>query len=208
MKAYALLALLLVVPVAHAEVEIMMEKPVFGYCERLNYTIIVSEVTGDSAIIHIRDSSGTASSAIPIIIESLQTPVPSLIALEEALFKQGTYNVDVQYSGSQDTAEFEVADLGLVCLPGTARQIVFSWVQGGISDGFMIDALQRYVEEIEIPFEIQESNVYDVDIPGWTIILGKLWAIGEATDAELIDVINYLAKEDLIIPGQSLETGA
>ena len=46
-------------------VEILMDKTTFRYCEKLFYTIQVSEVTGEPAIIHIRDQQGKASSAIP-----------------------------------------------------------------------------------------------------------------------------------------------
>ncbi|MFB5628212.1 MAG: hypothetical protein ACE5R5_08450, partial [Nitrosarchaeum sp.] len=46
-------------------VEIVMEKTTFTYCEKLFYTIKVSEITGDPVIIHIRDQSGKGSSAIP-----------------------------------------------------------------------------------------------------------------------------------------------
>ena len=38
-----------------------IEKTTYTYCERLVYTIEVSEVTGDLAIIHIRDGAGGQS---------------------------------------------------------------------------------------------------------------------------------------------------
>ena len=46
-------------PEIHAEptVSIIMEKTTYSYCEKLFYTIEVSEITGDPAIIHIRDES-------------------------------------------------------------------------------------------------------------------------------------------------------
>ncbi len=47
-------------------VQILMEQTTFSYGEKLVYTIEVSEVTGELAIIHIRDESGKGSSAIPI----------------------------------------------------------------------------------------------------------------------------------------------
>ncbi|MBL7001295.1 MAG: hypothetical protein ISR80_00815, partial [Nitrosopumilus sp.] len=54
-------------PAANAEssVSIIMEKTTYSYCEKLFYIIEVSEVTGEPAIIHIRDESGKGSSAIP-----------------------------------------------------------------------------------------------------------------------------------------------
>ena len=52
---------------AHS-LEIIMEKTTYSYCEKLFYTIKVSEVTGNPAIIHIRDETGKGSSAIPFPI--------------------------------------------------------------------------------------------------------------------------------------------
>src|SRR3989338_10608238 len=67
-------------------VEILMEKTTFRYCEKLFYTIQVSEVTGESAVIHIRDQTGKSSNAIPIPIPNLQNPIPSMIPFEAEIF--------------------------------------------------------------------------------------------------------------------------
>lgn len=203
MRRLAALALALAaLPAAHAELSVTMGQPVFGHCERLLYTISVPEVTGEPAVIHIRDSANRSGSAVPVPILGPETQVPSPFPLEDPPFAPGTYHVDVRYGGEQATAPFEVRDRGLVCLPATARAVAHEWARGAISDGFMVDALQRYVEEAEIPFEIDESNVYLVDLPGWAASVGRLWAAGGITDAELIGVVNYLAAEGLLIPAR------
>ena len=56
---------------AEPQISIIMEKTIYTYCERLVYSIEVSEITGEPAIIHIRDGAGGKSSAIPIPIEKL-----------------------------------------------------------------------------------------------------------------------------------------
>ena len=43
---------------AEPSVAIIMEKTTYTYCEKLVYSIEVSEITGDPAIIHIRDGAG------------------------------------------------------------------------------------------------------------------------------------------------------
>ena len=75
-------------PLIHAEpsISIIMDQTTYSYCEKLFYTIEVSEVTGDPAIIHISDESGKGSSAIPIAITELQNPIPSLIPFEAEIF--------------------------------------------------------------------------------------------------------------------------
>ena len=84
-------------PAVHAEpsVSIVMDKTTYSYCEKLFYTIEVSEITEDTAIIHIRDEIGKTSSAISIPIINLQTPVPPLIAFEEKIFLLGKYFIDI-----------------------------------------------------------------------------------------------------------------
>ena len=65
---------------AEPSVTIIMEKATYTYCEKLVYSIEVSEITGDLAIIHIIDCSGGSSSAIPIPIDKLLNPIPSFHA--------------------------------------------------------------------------------------------------------------------------------
>ena len=64
-------------PAAYAEpsVTIIMEKTTYSYCEKLFYIIEVSEITGEPAIIHIRDEVSITGSEIPWPIANLQNPV-------------------------------------------------------------------------------------------------------------------------------------
>ena len=200
--AAAALAAAALLPHAQAEpqVSIIMEKDVFGYCEKLFYTIEVSEVTGEAAIVHIRDDSGRGSSAIPIPIAAQQTPVPSLIPFGEEIFETGRYHVDVEYAGQAASAEFELRDLGLKCIPAAVRPIVANWYHGVISDGFLIDAIQRLVdgEVISVPFEISEENIYSVHVPDWVRSAAQWWLSEEISDSEFAGVINYLIREQVI----------
>ncbi|MDH3737158.1 MAG: hypothetical protein OEQ94_09080, partial [Nitrosopumilus sp.] len=124
-------------PAAYAEssVSIIMEKTTYSYCEKLFYIIEVSEITGDPAIIHIRDEIGKGSSAIPIPITNLQNPIPSLVAFEEEVFPLGKYFIDVQYSGAEDTVEFDLVDSNKICIPELIKPIMINWLTGNISDG-------------------------------------------------------------------------
>lgn len=189
-------------PSVHAEpsVSIIMEKTTYSYCEKLFYIIEVSEITGDPAIIHIRDESGTGSSAIPIPITNLQNPIPSLYAFEEEVFPLGKYFIDVQYSGAEDTAEFNLIDSNKICIPELIKPIMSNWLTGNISDGFLIDAFQKYVDKeiIDIPFEINENNVYEIDVPDWVKNVGYWWIEGIITDEDIAQVVNYLIDKKII----------
>lgn len=196
------LSFTILLPSAHAEpsVSIIMEKTTYSYCEKLFYIIEVSEVTGDPAIIHIRDESGTGSSAIPIPITNLQNPIPSLYAFEEEVFPLGKYFIDVQYSGAEDTAEFNLIDTNKICIPELIKPIMSNWLTGNISDGFLIDSFQKFIDKeiIDIPFEINENNVYEIDIPDWVKNVGFWWIEGTITDEDFAQAVNYLIDKRII----------
>ncbi len=196
------ISFVLFLPVVDAEpsVTIIMEKTTYSYCEKLFYIIEVSEITGESAIIHIRDETGKGSSAIPIPITNLQNPVPSLIAFEEEIFPLGKYFIDVEYSGTEITAEFNLIDANTVCIPRVIEPILTNWLTGNISDGFLMDAFQKYVDKeiIDIPFEINENNVYGIEIPDWVKNVGYWWIEGMISDEDFAQVVNYLIDKKII----------
>jgi len=189
-------------PQVHAEqtVSIIMEKTTYTYCEKLFYTIKVSEVTGDPAIIHIRDEVGKGSSAIPIQITELENPIPSLIPFEKEVFPLGKYFIDVEYNNNSITAEFELIDSDNICIPGLIKPIMSNWLSGNISDGFLMDAFEKYVDDklVSIPFEINESNVYEIKIPEWVKNIGYWWMEESITDDELGKAMNYLVNHNII----------
>jgi hypothetical protein len=189
-------------PAVHAEpsIKIIMEKTTYSYCEKLFYIIEVSEITGESAIIHIRDETGKGSSAIPIAITNLQNPVPSLIAFQAEIFPLGKYFIDVEYSGAKITSEFNLIDSNKICIPEVIKPILTNWLTGNISDGFLMDAFQKYVDKeiIDIPFEINENNVYEIDIPDWVKNVGYWWIEGTILDEDFAQVVNYLIEKKII----------
>ena len=146
---------------ATPSVKIIMDHTTYKYCEKLFYTIEVSEITGDPAIIHIRDQAGKESNAIPVPIYNLQNPIPSTAPFEAEIFPIGKYFIDVEYSGAKDSAEFNLVDSQNICIPMVMKQIAFSWIDNKISDGFLIDAITRYVDKnlISIPDAIKEKNL-------------------------------------------------
>ncbi|MBA4718886.1 MAG: hypothetical protein HRO68_07270 [Nitrosopumilus sp.] len=196
-------------PVVHAEpsVNIIMEKTTYSYCEKLFFIIEVSEITGESAIIHIRDEAGKESSAIPIQILNLQNPVPPLIAFEAEIFLLGKYFIDVEYSGAEFTSEFNLIESDNICIPGVIKQFLIEWLNNKMSDGYLIDAFQKYVdiELIDIPFEINDENILKIDIPDWTKNVGYWWVQGVISDKDFAQVINYLIDKNIISPAIGIE---
>jgi hypothetical protein len=181
-------------------VEIVMEKTTFKYCEKLFYTIQVSEITGDPAVIHIRDQAGKSSSAIPIPISNLQTPLPSVVPFEAEIFPVGKYFIDVEYSGAKDSVEFDLVDSGNVCIPNTMKQVAYSWLNDKISDEFFIDAINKFVDKkiISIPDKIKD-NPEGTQIPKWIKNIVGWWLEEKIPDDEFAKAIQYLVDKEIIV---------
>ena len=191
-----------VVASANAEptVTIIMEKTTYTYCEKLVYSIKVSEITGDHAIIHIRDGEGGKSSAIPIPIEKLSNPIPSLHAFEKDIFPLGTYFIDVKYLGIQTTAEFNLIDSDNMCISEAMQPVVVRWINGEFTDGMLISGFQNIVDKklIDIPFEFTEKNIDKLNIPEWVKSVAKGWVMGIISDQMFVQNLQYLIDEKII----------
>ena len=185
---------------AEPSVQILIEKPTYSYGERLSYTIEVSEITGDMAIIHIRDESGTGSSAIPFEITNLKTKVPSLYPFEKSIFPEGKYFIDVQYSGAENSAEFELIDLGNIVIPFQVKQIAYNWINNQVSSGILVDSIQKLVEkeDITIPFEINQNNIGKIHIPDWVKITTGWWLEEKITDETFANAFQNLLDRKII----------
>ena len=185
---------------AEPQVLAIMEKTTYTYCERLVYSIEVSEVTGDLAIIHIRDSAGGKSSAIPIPIEKLSNPIPSLHAFEKDIFPLGKYFIDIEYSGSTTTLEFDLVDSNNLCISEAMQPVVVRWINGEFTDGMLISGFQNIVDKklIDVPFEITEKNIDKLNIPEWVKSIGKGWVMGIISDQMFVNNLQYLIDEEII----------
>jgi hypothetical protein len=185
---------------SESEVSIIMEKTTYTYCERLVYSIKVSEITGEPAIIHIRDGAGGKSSAIPIPIEKLLNPIPSLHAFEKDIFPLGKYFIDVEYLGKQTTAEFNLIDSDNMCISEAMQPVVVRWINGEFTDGMLISGFQNIVDKklIDIPFEFTEKNIDSLHIPEWVKSVGKGWVMGIVSDEMFVKNLQYLIDEKII----------
>ena len=185
---------------AEPTVTIIMEKTTYTYCEKLVYSIKVSEITGDHAIIHIRDGEGGKSSAIPIPIEKLSNPIPSLHAFEKDIFPVGKYFIDVQYLGIETTTEFNLIDSDNMCISEAMQPVVVRWINGEFTDGMLISGFQNIVDKklIYIPFEFTEKNMDKLNIPEWVKSVAKGWVMGIISDPMFVQNLQYLIDEKII----------
>ena len=185
---------------AEPQVSIIMEKTTYTYCERLVYSIEVSEITGELAYIFIRDDSGVTSEGIPIIIEKLSTQIPSPHAFEKEIFPAGKYFIDLQYLGIQTTAEFNLINSDNMCIPQSMQKVVVGWINEKLSDGMLISGFQNIVDKklIDVPFEFTEKNIGKLNIPEWVKSVGKGWVMGIISDQMFVQNLQYLIDEKII----------
>ena len=98
-------------------VTIYTDKDTYSFGEYLSITIDVSEVTGDHAVLVIRDEFGKGSTPIEIPITGLKTIMPSPYPFDPIIYVEGKYYVDVEYSGSTGSTEFNLIDSGNIVIP-------------------------------------------------------------------------------------------
>ncbi len=178
-------------------VSIYTEKEVYSYGDFLTFTIEVSEITGDLAILHIIDESGKSSSAIPIPITELKTVVPSPFPFESEVYPLGTYTLEIQYSDSTDTTEFELIDSGKFLLPSGTKQVAVAWIEGDISDTFFMKFL---IKQNPTLFSTeQNSEPENVKIPYWVKDITGWWIDGKISDKEFATALEYLIKVGIIV---------
>ena len=186
---------------ASPSAQIVMEKTTYSYGEKLVYSIEVSEITGDLAIIHIRDESGKGSSAIPIPISQLKTDIPSPYPFEKQIFPEGKYFIDLEYSGATSTAEFMLVDLGNIVIPFQTKQIAYNWINNQVSSGILIDSIQKSVDKdaINIPYEINQQNIGGVYIPEWIKSITTWWLEEKISDETFANAFQYLIDNKIIL---------
>ncbi|MDH3617598.1 MAG: hypothetical protein OES14_06170 [Nitrosopumilus sp.] len=185
---------------AEPSAQIIMEQTTFSYGQKLVYTIEVSEITGDLAIIHIRDESGKGSSAIPIEISQLKTEIPSPFPFDKQVFPEGKYFIDLQYSGAEYTAEFNLIDSGNIVIPHFTKQIAASWINNEVGGGIFIDAIQKTVETdaINIPYTIDREHLEKIQIPEWVKIITVWWLEEKISDETFANAFQNLIDRKII----------
>jgi hypothetical protein len=183
------------------QISIITEKEIYSYGDFLSFTIQVSEVTGEIAILHIVDEAGKRSSAIPIEVADFNTMVPSPFPFESTIYPVGKYFLEIQYSGSFDSVEFELIDSGNIVIPLWIKEISNFWVNNMISDSKFVDGIEFLINEdiIVIPNNELHESTGEVRIPSWVKLSTGWWIDGGITDKEYAASLEYLIKMEIIL---------
>jgi len=202
-----LLLMIFTVPVVFAvtyysgTLSITTEKEIYSYGDFLTFTIKVTEITGEEAILHIIDESGKSSSAIPIPITGLETIVPSPFPFESDVYPIGVYTIDLQYSGLNTSTEFELVDSGNLVIPFWIKELSKYWYNGATSDVEFAQSIEFLIKEniIVVDQTKSQGTSNEVKIPNWIKTSTGWWIDGDISDKEFAASIEYLIKVGIIV---------
>jgi hypothetical protein len=174
---------------------VQTSKNTYNYGDYLSITISVSSVTGKNAILYIIDSEGIKSSAIPVQITKQNTTVTTPVPFNAELFREGKYQIQVEYDGAKSSAPFRLVDAGNIVMPFGSNVIVPQWLDGAITDTMFFKFL---VEKNAIKLAEGQKLEEKTEIPDWYKTNGKWWSEGKITDSELILGLQYLVNQKII----------
>lgn len=176
--------------------QIFTSKQTYHYGDYLSVTIQVSEVTGSDAVLYIIDSSGTKSTAIPVKIRDMTTTINAQAPFDSLLFKEGQYELQLDYDGSKLFAEFELVDIGNIVMPFGSNAVIPQWTGGVISDYGLLKFL---ADKNTINLPEGKTLKESAKIPSWYKTNALWWSEKKISDEEFVNGLDYLLSHKVII---------
>ena len=179
------------------DVKIIMTSEVFHYGEKLDYTIIVSDVTGDDAVIYIIDSTGMRSPLYSTPISQEETRVIAPIAFDSIIWNDGEYSLELEYSGANYKTSFTIIDDGSVGIPYWINDLAKLWLTPpNIPDKEFAKGFAYLIEHKVLDAPESDDELY---IPKWFKFTTAWWSSGQITDTTYAHAIQYLLNEKFMI---------
>jgi hypothetical protein len=178
------------------DVEIILSSPSYNYGEKLDYRIMVSEVTGEDAIIFITNTTGNKTRLLTVPISQEESRVIAPFGFDRVIWNEGKYELELQYSGAISNTEFTIVDDGSIGIPYWVKDVSKLWTSGQMPDKEYARAIQFLINEKIIfnPIIGQE-----LQIPKWFKITTTWWANNQILDTEYGKSLQYLINEKIII---------
>ena len=178
------------------DVEIILSSPSYNYGEKLDYKIMVSEVTGEDAIIFITDTTGNKTRLLTVPISQEESRVIAPFGFDSVIWNEGKYELELQYSGAISNTEFTIVDDGSIGIPYWIKDLSKIWTGGQMPNKEYAKAIQFLINEKIIfnPIVGQE-----LQIPEWFKITTAWWASNQISDTIYGDSLQFLINERVII---------
>ena len=182
-------------------VEIIISSEAYKFGDKLEYQIVVSEVTNDNAIIYITDESGTRSQLLTMPIETQNTVVTAQFPFDSIIWKVGQYVLELEYSGASSTTTFSLINDGSVSLPFWFRDVTMTWLNDEATDkDYVRNVILQLIDEGAInesrPTYLDDDVIF---IPKWFKTIASWWSVGYVTDTQLVNNLKFLLEKDIIV---------
>jgi len=201
----SLLVILVILPnvalaFAAPSISIETNQSVYEYGDHLVMIINVSEITGDDASIYITDPAERKSFFLQQPISQKYIEFPSNFPFDSAVWKPGTYVLELEYSGINSSVQFTIEETGKIGIPFWIKDLAKMWINEPLvtdkdfarAIGYLIDR-----EIIKIPYtEPGEETVSS--IPEWVKNNAGWWIEGKISDTEFTMALQYLVKTGII----------
>tara|TARA_B100001750_G_C15318468_1_gene500936 strand:- start:191 stop:853 length:663 start_codon:yes stop_codon:yes gene_type:complete len=178
------------------DIEIVISSPSYNYGEKLDYRIIVEEVTGEDAIIFITDTIGDKSRLFSIQIYEKESRVIAPFAFDSIIWREGTYQLELQYSDAISTTEFTIENDGTIGIPYWIKDISKLWITGQTPDKEFAKSIQFLIDE-NIIFNSKAGK--ELVIPEWFRYTTAWWTNNQISDTVFGDALQFLINERVIL---------
>lgn len=177
------------------DIELKLSSTIYNYGDKLDYTIVVSEVTGEDAEIFIIDTFENKSKLLTVPINSEESRVIAPFAFDSVIWMKGTYELELQYSGSITSSEFSIRG-GTIGIPYYVKDISKLWTSGQMPEKEFAKSIQFLIDE-KILFNPKPGE--QLSIPEWFKAPTLWWSNNLIADSIYGNALQFLIDERVIV---------
>jgi len=182
-------------------VEIILSSETYSFGDKLEYQITVSEVTNENAVLYITDESGEKSQLLNMPIEIENTVITAQFPFDSIVWKEGTYILEIEYSGASSTTSFDLLNDGNISLPFWFTDVTMMWINGEATDkdyvrNIVIQLIDEGVINESYPAYLDEDVIF---IPSWYKTVAEWWTVGYVSDSQLVNNLKFLLEKNIIV---------
>ena len=177
------------------EIELNLSSSTYNYGDKLDYTIIVSDVTGEDAEIYIIDTFENKSKLLTIPISQKESRIIAPFAFDSVIWMKGTYKLELHYSGSITNSEFIIRG-GEIGIPYWIKDLSKLWTSGQMPDKEFAKSIQFLIDE-KIMFNPNPGQ--ELSIPEWFKYPTAWWANNQVADTIYGNALQFLIDEKIIV---------
>ena len=186
-------------------ISIETSQSVYEYGDHLVMIIKVSDIIEDDIRIYITDPAERKSLLLQQPISQEYTEFPAKFPFDSAVWKPGTYVLELEYSGEKSSAAFNIKDTGKIALPFWIKDLAHMWItEPLVTDKDFARAIEYLIERgiIKIPYTEPGGETIS-SIPEWVKNNAQWWIEGKISDTEFTLALQYLVKTGIITVNSS-----